>query len=287
MLFNFKSSTKLGVEKFFLHSIVFYLGILSPGIAFLFMGLGVPAYQEDAIFGVYSFLIRTYYVFAPIIFMATLSFFIIFVLNKTKRIYKWQVISLWAGFFAAIFGLISGFLWQGTGMISYLIFFWTPVGAPWITPVIYWLAARKAQKMDANKNDKSVIYGALINIPFVYAAMIWAHKIQENTPHLAGDRCFVVTATQDVPSIFADKIMLNGNYVTKQLLIIKGGEFFIERNFPYVHVLFRKVYNKIGPTIANAIEKSTVLVIIVYFLLKPIEYLFYFLLKQSKKTENS
>jgi hypothetical protein len=282
-------STKRQIITFLEKSIktlaLFYFGILSPGIAFLGVGFVIPEYQTYARFGIFSFLGGAFYVFAPIVIFATLNFFIIFVLGHKKNIYKFQVISLWAGFVTATLALVAGFLGDNFGL-HYILFFFTPIGAPLITPIIYFIAAKKAQKLWLDKKTKEpLIWGALLNIPFIPAAIIWAQDIYEKTPHkpMPGDGCFVVTAAQTANHPYINRINVQDQSISKQLVIIKAGEFLWERKYPKFHKLFRAGYNIIGPSIAKLIHKSQFLAIATHILLKPVEYLFLYILKLQKK----
>ena len=117
----------------------------------------------------------------------------------------------------------------------------------------------------------------LTAIPFWIYSYFEAHRIYSGLPDKAPQGCFVVTAAarghrQIVGPFYEtehDGVLVLANL---QLITLWEFERRWQKNFPYTHRLFRKIYNHIGPRVAARIH-SPMLADVVYVLLKPVEWI--------------
>ena len=103
-------------------------------------------------------------------------------------------------------------------------------------------------------------------------ALVQAQQYYAALPTEKPSGCFVVGAAARGHPRLVRSWTLGGRPVTRQLILLKSFEFQLERDAPRTHRLLRRVYNRIGPAVANRI-RSPWSADVVYLALKPIEWL--------------
>lgn len=251
---------------FFRRVVIFLLGIAVPIVSFVFSDALKADWKGGTKFGFLSLLVSSKIVLLPLVVWATISFFRtqIYPRQESKR---WEMVGLGLGTIVAVFSLISGFfakgielLWFAPSFLSQffrnfqntsvsdvlgLFVFFPLVLAPLYTPLWYGWATWSALSKRKQKTTRSVVTDvAIISLPFMSAALIYARRLYENLPD-AAPGCYIVSATALTPTRFIATIIdpSNGRLLSRQLLIFKAFEYAWIASNGSSHAIFRFFYN--------------------------------------------
>ena len=142
--------------------------------------------------------------------------------------------------------------------------------------VAMWYSVRALELIKASDFNFWPNFISLVgSLPFWLASWLWSRHLYDLLPDKAPDGCFVVTAAgrghaKFVGPHFGIEHKGQRRLANQQLVTFWQFENLWRAQFPHSHVLFRKIYNRVGPVVARRIS-SPWLADLTFVALKPVE----------------
>ncbi|MCD6049452.1 MAG: hypothetical protein K0Q55_855 [Verrucomicrobia bacterium] len=254
-------------ERAFRPVILCLAGVVFPFLVFIASSLLVPEWKGACRFGWLDCFHTGKLALTPLVLWACAAFVKYHKGKSEQPIPAWVVLGLFMGTVVSsvctvVEFLVSGFRggWMG-GVPCYVSVWYAKLAleARWSTglPLRYYLRA------------------LLASIPLWVWGIIWSKATYQGLSNTAPEGCFIVTAAsrghESLVGPFSN-IERRGTMrvVNRQLLVFWQFEALWQKQSPKTHQRFRRIYNRVGPLVAQRV-RSKFVADAVYLLLKPFE----------------
>lgn len=236
----------------------------------------VPEWKGAAKAGWVSCFLAGKTALTPLVLWAVAALYAVEVLRVARRTAFWIVHGFLAGaLVSAVCALYGVAMLVGAivaGSLGDVMFLWLLV--PFHVAV--WYSIRLVQVVRQSPLEpKDYLFAGVSSAPFWIGSVVWSSKIYESLPDQPPS-CFVVTAAsrghRSLVGPFVE-VSRKGRVLraNRQLLTLWEFEALWRAHSPQSHVLFRKVYDVIGPAVARKIALPW-LADMAYVCLKPVEF---------------
>jgi hypothetical protein len=270
-------------KRFFSSATLVILGIVIPLIMFILSGFVVPEWKGGCRFGWLDCFAIGKYAVTPLVIWGCAGFYVVQVLRPDPPYRTWVTL-----------GMLHGAATSGACfVIGCMSNTWLEeVGYPWLiipgyVAVWYGILAAHAYKLSVVTRRQYVI-AFLTSLPWwigsVALSMLQFSSLRDNP----SSGCFVVTAAMkghdSITGPIFDIPEHNGTRkANQQLMTFWQLESIWRERSPLTHTAFRRLYNRIGPHIAQHIGRRW-MADIVYMALKPLEWTAAYLLRTQERS---
>ncbi len=242
-------------------------GVVVPFLVFIASSLLLPQWKGECRFGWLDCFHTGKLALTPLVLWACAAFVKYIKYEPEEPIPVWVVLGLFIGALVSsvctvVELLVAGFRGGWIGIVPCFVSVWyakLALQARWTSnlPLRYYLRA------------------LLSSVPLWVWGIIWSKVTYQGLSNTAPEGCFIVTAAskghERLVGPFSN-IERRGTVrvVNRQLLIFWRFEALWQKRFPRSHRDFRRIYNQVGPLVAQRV-RSKFIADAVYLLLKPFE----------------
>jgi hypothetical protein len=269
--------------RLFIASILSFVGVVLPLFIFSFSIFMVPDGKVACLYGWLDCFIVGKLALMPLVLLATAALYSIDILRVIKRTERWMVVGVFLG--AIIAASCFGF---GLVCLNQSSLRW------WLLVPFYialWYSFRAVQLIKiAGLNFWTYFISLIGSLPFWLVSWLWSQNTYASLPDQPS-RCFVVTAASQGHVCCVGPFVAITHHgrlrlANQQLLTFWQLESSWHARFPRSHAAFRRIYNRIGPIVADRIQ-SPWLADATYLALKPAGWLARLCLRQCSPQKSS